>query len=158
MKRSRAWLIVTAVAFVAWIGYLIHVTQTGDRPSITLSRPQLLVSERVVIAHVTNRNGPVKVQEVIPAPTEIVKPGVEVKIKGLGDSLHKRLNDPHSLEWELPGDFIIPLQAVVPETDGTVTAEVTPLPPSPGLPHGRMIYPVTADTRAQLRNIPIGNR
>jgi hypothetical protein len=158
MKWARVKLIMATTAFVAWIGYLIFVTQTGDRPTITLSRPQFLVAEKAVIAHVTNKNAPVTIQELYPAGNGKIKVGDKVQVKHLADSLHKRLGDLNSPEWELPGDFIIPLWAIEPDKDGNWTAEVTPLPPSPGLPHGGMIYPVTPDTLAQLRSIPIGAR
>ena len=65
MRPSRVWLAVTALAFAAWIGYLIYLTQTADRPSIVLSRPQfknsvLLVSggrkgEGILISEVAAR-------------------------------------------------------------------------------------------------------
>jgi hypothetical protein len=157
MKWARVRLIVATTAFTAWIGYLIVVTQTGDRPSITLSRPQFIIAEKAVIAHVANKNAPVTIQEVYPADGGLIKPGSKVRVKDLAESLRKRLSDPNAPEWDLPGDFIIPLWAIDQDKEGTLTADVAPLPPSPGLPRGRMIYPVTPDTQAQLRSIPIGN-
>jgi hypothetical protein len=158
MKWARVKLIVATTAFVAWIGYLIFVTQSGDRPSITLSRPQFLVAEKAVIAHVPNKNAPVIIQEVYPLGNGKIKAGDKLQVKNLAESLHKRLNDPNAPQWELPGDFIIPLSAIERDKDGILTAEVTLLPPSPGLPRGWMIYPVTPDTLTQLRSLPIGAR
>lgn len=158
MKWARVRLIAATVAFVAWIGYLIFVTQSGDRPSITLSRPQFLVAENAVLAHIADRHAPITIQEVYAAGNGEFKAGAKVHVKNLADCLHRRLNDPNAPEWELPGDFIIPLWAIDRDKDGNLTAEVTPLPRSPGLPHGCMIYPVTPDTLAQLRSISIGAR
>ncbi|HMF13375.1 MAG TPA: hypothetical protein VKE94_13750, partial [Gemmataceae bacterium] len=58
-------------------------------------------------------------------------------------------------DWPVPGDFIIPLHGIVNGKDGW-RAEVVPLPPSPGSPHGPRIYPVTPGTLQEMRAIPIG--
>jgi hypothetical protein len=145
-------LAVASLAFAAWIGYLIYLTQTADRPSIVLSRPQFLYVECAVIAHLDNKDGPATVKEVVFGQKDKVHVGDSIEVKNLRDSFRKRLGDANASEWDVPNDFILPLQDLNGK-GGKWTAEVVPLPPSPGLPHGTLIYPVTPDTLEQLHAI-----
>lgn len=157
MRWLRIRLAVTALAFVAWIGYLIYLTQMADRPSIVLSRPQFLYAECVVIARVDRKEGPATVTRVVSCPNPKVQPGVTIDVKSLRDSFRKRLGEATGSEWDVRNDFIIPLQNLVEDKKaGKWAGEVVPLPPSPGLPRGTLIYPVTPDTLEQLHTIPIG--
>jgi hypothetical protein len=155
MRWSRVWLVVTATAFVAWIGYLVYVTQTIERPSTTLSRPQFLLAHDVVIGHVEKKDGLVTVKEVPYSADRKITAGDKIEVKNLRDSFRTRLGEANPPEWDVPADFIIPLWSVE-ETKSAAaqwSALITPLPPSAGLPHGALIYPVTPGTKDQLKAI-----
>jgi len=156
MKRSRLWLIVTALAFAGWIGYLFYLTRSVERPPVHLSHPQFQIAEAVVVAHLDDEDGPARVVEVAFDPGKNLLPGAEIHVANLRDSFHKWLDDGGSPEWDVPGDFILPLRRVNQARDGTWTAEVAPLPPSPGLLRGTRIYPKTPATMKELHAIPIG--
>jgi hypothetical protein len=149
MKRSRVWLAATGLAFAAWIGYLVYLTCQVERPSIVLSRPQFLISRDVVIAQV-KKDGSVKVEDVFVSKSGI-PPNAEVEVRNLRDSLHKWFKDGGDPDWELPGEFIIPLRDVNQDKAGKWSAEVVPLPPL-----DPRVYPVTPGTMEQLKAIPIG--
>ena len=107
----------------------------------------------MVVGHVEHKNGLVTVSEAFrganPAPA--IPVGAEIQVGNLRGSWHKWFNDGGPAEWELPGEFIIPLHNV--QLDGGKwSAEVAPLPPS----LSPRVYPVTRGTREQLEAIPIG--
>jgi len=156
MKLARAWPILTALAFAAWIGYLFYLTRGVEKPPIHLSRPQFQVAEAVVVAHLEDEESPVRALEVVFTTNDKLQPGAEIRIANLRNSFHKWLDDGGPPEWEVPGDFIVPLRMLHRRTDQTWTAEVVPLPPSPGLPHGTRIYPKTPATIKELHAIPVG--
>ncbi len=154
MKRSRLLLVVTTLAFAAWIGYLVYLTRTSERPSIVLSRPQFLTAEVIVIARLDSRDGTAQVKQVELDPGGKIKPGDTIRIKNLRESFRRRLDQLKAPEWDVPNDFILPLRDAEPGANAEEwTAEVAPLPPSPGLPQGAMIYPVTPSTMEQLQEI-----
>jgi hypothetical protein len=150
MKRSRFLLSAIGLAFAAWIGYLVYLTRQIERPPIVLSRPQFLVADVVVVGHVKNKNGPVTVSEALIGanPGNAVPVGAEIQVGNLHNSWHRWINDGGPDEWELPGEFIIPLRIVDGKGDKW-SAEVAPLPP----PLGPRVYPVTPGTMEQLRAI-----
>jgi hypothetical protein len=148
MKR-RPWLLAAAVALlVAWVGYLAYLALTASHPTV-LSRPQFLVADVWVIAHVDSPDQPVKVIEVVYA-----RPGGEGEKVDAGATL-----DPVNLcqckdGWKGEGRYILPLTWHKP-----IGYLVTPIPHSPGYPPGRdlppcRIYPDTPETRAQLDHLP----
>jgi hypothetical protein len=154
MKRSRVWLVVTGLAFAAWIGYLFYLTRQVDR--IILSRPQFLIAECVVIGRIDNKNGPVVVGEVFfRGACKKLHAGAKIEVDNLRQSLYNWTSQEAEAEWDLPGEFIIPLRSVELKDDKW-SAEVVPLPPSPGLQIGTRIYPRTQRTLEQLESIPIG--
>lgn len=157
MNRSRVWLAVTALSFAAWIGYLVFLTRGLEKPPIHLSHPQFQIAEVVIVAHVNDKAGPIAVTEVVFPADAKMQAGDEVQVRNLRNSFHKWLNDGGPAEWDVPNDFIIPLRDVSRQgKDGAWTAEVVPLPPSPGSPQGTRVYPVTPNTLKELHAIPIG--
>jgi hypothetical protein len=156
MKRSRAWLIVTALAFAAWIGYLFYLTRGVEKPPIHLSHPQFQLAEVVVVAHLDDKNGPVRVLEVVLSANNDLHPGAEIQVGNVRESFHKWLNDGGPPEWDVPGDFIVPLHALTKGKDDSWTAAVVPLPPRKDAPHETRIYPVTPGTMKELHAIPMG--
>jgi hypothetical protein len=159
MKRSRFLLSLTGTAFLAWIGYLVYQTTQIERPPIILSRPQFLAVKGVVIGRVDDKDGPVIVDEVFLAPPQVdLKVGAKLRVENLSGSLHNWTSERRDAEWEVPGEFIIPLHGFHFDPKGGMwEAVVVGFPPSPGLPLGTRIYPKTEGTMEQLRSIPIGN-
>ena len=64
MVFPKARLVVSAVLFLAWIGFLAYLV-ARTRDPVILSRPQLVVSSVVLIADVKEQSGR-------PAPTVAV--------------------------------------------------------------------------------------
>jgi hypothetical protein len=49
MKAAKVRLIITAVLFLAWVGYLVFLAATTTRP-VVLSRPQFLAADLYLVA------------------------------------------------------------------------------------------------------------
>jgi hypothetical protein len=149
---NKLRLIVAALLFVGWIGWLAYLVSITRDPVI-LSRPQLLVSDLCIVAEVGEEKG---------------SPAAEVTVRKVvwyGDAKDKDLSritvvDLPSLGleqgFEGPREYIIPLRKI-----GTKKAMyvVTALPPSPGYipPPGssdKRIYPATPDALRQLEEFP----
>jgi hypothetical protein len=167
-------LLLTALLFVGWLGYLGYLVATrpltvddfrqrfwdGGQP-LVLSRPQLLVSDLDVIAHVDDPTKPVVVREVLyPAGEQKVLPGNSITVANLGDCRPppREAGQPAPADWTGPGDYLLPLLRW---TEGGETRyKVAPTPPSPGYPPQRglepgppRIYPDKPQTRAQYSQI-----
>jgi hypothetical protein len=155
MRRSRLLLILTGTAFLAWIGYLVYQTMQFERPPIILSRPQFLAVKGVIIGRVTDKDEPVTVDEVVLAPPQVnLKVGAKLRVDNLSGSLHNWTSARPDAEWDMPGEFIIPLHGFHFDPKGDMwEAVVVGLPPSPGLPVGTRVYPKTEATMEQLRSI-----
>jgi hypothetical protein len=133
MVFPKARLVVSAVLFVVWIGFLAFLVVRTRNPVI-LSRPQLEAASVVVLADVTLQDGG-------PAPTVTVKkvvwpldkehvslPGTKLAVDGLADVGREQ-------GWTgEPGEYLLPLT----KRDGGY--EVTPIPLSPGYPHNPPRY------------------
>jgi hypothetical protein len=146
--RRRALLALTVVMFLLWIGYLAFLAASTRQP-VVLSRPQLLVSNLVVIATLTG--GPdhpeptVTVNDVVWAgdPADKAKTHAKIAVQNLEGVGPEQ-------GWEGPGDYIL---ALTQQRDGTFA--VTPVPPSPGYPQTDRIriYRATERTRQRLGEI-----
>jgi hypothetical protein len=156
MKRPhRALLILTGVLFLGWIGFLAYQAFTLPRPNIVLSRPQFLVADLWVIAHIDSTDEPITVKECVYAAEGEEKPadGATLKVANLADCkklirTSKNEIEPHD-EFTGPGDYIVPLSRTI---RGYV---VTSVPHVPGLAvYGPHIYPLTPETRARLGQMP----
>jgi hypothetical protein len=143
----QARAIVAAVLFLGWLAFLVYlVTRTDEM--IVVSRPQILVSDVVVVAQVRDQGGQagsaVAVKEVVSFkhPKDARLAGADIKVADL-----PKLG--LSYGYAGPGDYILPL----------VHADdyrVTPLPTVPGFvptPGEVRIYRATADTLAQVRDV-----
>jgi hypothetical protein len=175
MKLAAGRLLLTAVLFLGWLGYLGYLvicrphTPGGllgafeGRP-LTLSRPQFLVSTFDVVAEVSGEKGEkVVVKEVLfPKSKAPVKPGDEIHVdnidrcRPLSDPLAKVTNPPP--DYSGPGDYLLPLQPL--DADGAHRFEVVPTPPSPGFPTSQgvnpgppRLYPATPQMRAEYDQI-----
>jgi hypothetical protein len=156
MKRPHpAFLILTGVLFLAWIGYLAYQAITLPRPNIVLSRPQFLVADLWVVAHIESPDDPVTVKECVYAAEGEEKPadGSTLKVGGLADCKKTVRTSKNEIEtreeFTGPGDYILPL------TRGSGGYFVTPIPHMTGLTqYGPHIYPLTPETRARLAEMP----
>jgi hypothetical protein len=162
MKPARLRLVVTAVLFIGWIGYLIFlVVESRQSPTgkpIVLSRPQLLVSDFDFIGYVEDAESKVKVTEVIYPRSEQEWRDQKITVTNLGQCKRR----PHAFEKSDdvkpdltgPGLYILPLRKA---SGGPSVFEVVLTPPSPSgsnlRPGPPRIYPLTKETRAQLEQI-----
>src|SRR5262249_22764782 len=148
-----------------WLGYLAYLVVTTPREPVVLSRPQFLVADLVVIARVDGFTEPVVIEEVISAGgAEAENLPKKIKVINLamcGPPAHLQ-KKPGQKDFTGPGRYILPLRvATTKKGDDVVTeyfvAETPPAPgyPSPGPPRSGppRIYPLTAETRAQLRHM-----
>ncbi len=154
MVFPKARLVVSAILFLAWIGFLAFLVFRTRNPVI-LSRPQLNVADLVVLAEIAEKDGSpadtVAVQKVVFARAEAVNglTGSKLVIVGLSE-----IGRPHG--WDGAGLYIVPL------SKKNEKYEVTALPPSPGYPpiggqrtpvKDRRIYRATPDALEQLKQI-----
>lgn len=174
MKLAVERLILAAVLFLGWLGYLGYlVICRPHAPSgllgafegrpLTLSRPQFLVSTLDVVAEVSGEKGEtVLVKEVLFPPSSPLKPGTEIRVenidqcRSLSDPLAKTADPP--LDYSGPGLYLLPLQAV--DAKDLHRYQVVPVPPSPGFAtvpgaHSELlrIYPAIAEMLAEYREI-----
>jgi len=120
----RGRLLLLTLLFLAWIGYLGYlVSQTRD--TIVLSRPQFLVSNRVALVRLTEKNGtPSPEAEIV----ETLKPQKDGDLpKALTLSELPYIDARHG--WRGPGEYLIPLTSLV-----GANMHITPIPMSPGFP------------------------
>ena len=175
MKRAVERLILTAVLFLGWLGYLGYLVMCRPhtpggllgafegRP-LTLSRPQFLISSLDVVADVSGEKGDkVIVKEVLyPQSNPSVKPGDEIQVENIGrcrpmpDPLAK--NDNPLQDYTGADLYLLPLQVI--EGAGPRRFEVVPTPPSPGFPPSSgvtfgppRIYPATPEMLAEYREM-----
>lgn len=175
MKLAAERLILTAVLFLGWLGYLTYLvvcrphTPSGllgafeGRP-LTLSRPQFLVSTLDVVAEVSGAKGAkVIVKEVLfPKSNAPVKPGEEIHVENidrcrpLPDPLAKDANP--APDYSGPGEYLLALQPL--DANDAHRYEVVPTPPSPGFPTSQgvnlglpRLYPATKEMLAEYRQI-----
>jgi hypothetical protein len=158
MKPATARLLLAAVLFVSWLGYLAYLVLSATWPTvarrppiIVLSRPQFLVSTLDVIAEVgvrsDGRPDPVVSDVEVHWPPDTPAPkGGSLRITNLPEITA-------SEGWQGAGRYILPLVR-----DGEAY-RLVPIPPSPGYdPEGRVnrsrIYPATPQALEQLRQIP----
>ncbi|HEY1861965.1 MAG TPA: hypothetical protein VGG61_16505 [Gemmataceae bacterium] len=148
MDRRKALLAVAVVLFVGWMAYLIQLALT-HRHSTVISRPQILVSQVVVVAHIEGDHSPneeATIEQVLFPEKEVegVKGGEILRIANLPQS---------TKNWTGAGDYLLPLEKVA---DGFL---VTSIPRSPGfLPAGSnsqpLIYRWTHEIEEQFKHVP----
>jgi hypothetical protein len=176
MKSAVFRLVLAALLFFGWIGWLAYLTTTLSH-SVVLSRPQLLVSDLAVIAQVDSDG------------SDDSRPGATVDVREVAwsrdgkdkDLEGKSISVPNLPEisredgWEGPGRYLIPLVKKQAGADGATQYSVPGIPSSPGFPHGKdrrragtsgarggrrtdpRIYRATDDALRQLENIRQGH-
>jgi hypothetical protein len=143
----RARAVVAAVLFIGWLCFLVYLVSRTDE-LVVVSRPQVLVSDVVVVAEVRDQAG---------------QPDANVTVKRVLFKLPKdaRLAGTQITLAELPevgaaygytgaGDYVL---ALVHAEDGY---RLTPLPTVPGFvpfPGEVRIYRATPDALAQVREV-----
>lgn len=149
----RARLAVAAVLFVGWLGILLMLV-LKTRDPVILSRPQLLVSNVVIVAQVQDRQGAdatVTVKEILwSADTDdALAVGEAIEVQNLTGT---------PSGWQGAQQYILPL--IKSKSATGVSYQLTPLPIVPGYhpkadPDVRdvRVYPVTADALAQWREL-----
>jgi len=141
MKSAKLRLILAAVAFFAWIGFLLYLVLATRHP-VVLSRPQFLISTFDVIARVDSLDDPEVSIESVHWPAGEDRQGEKIKV----------LNLSHCDGFDGPGDYILPLQPL------GKFYQVVPTPRSPGFEPGRQgnrprIYRATPETLQELEEI-----
>jgi hypothetical protein len=149
MKGAALRLMLAAVLFAGWLGYLAYLAVTAAHP-IVLSRAQFQVSGLDVIAQIDATDSrPTSIVRVIEVPW----PAAEKKLKGQTLAVQ---NLDLCEGWQGPGEYILPLSVV------GENYEVTATPRSPGYPPARVpgersvlprIYPLTSQTARQFDEI-----
>jgi hypothetical protein len=174
MKPQAQRLLLTAILFVGWLGYLSYLvvcrphTPDGLRGAfegrpVTLSRPQLLVSALDVIAEVSGEKGEkVIVKEVLYPKNPPVKAGDTIQVEHIdlchpvADPVARDFTPPP--DYNGPGDYLLPMQPR--EKEDGQHYQVVPTPPSPGFLSSSgvsagppRIYPATQGIRAEYQQI-----
>jgi hypothetical protein len=150
MRPVVARLVVFAVLFVGWLGYLFYLVQLGK--PVVLSRPQFLVSQYDVIATVEGADR-VKVKEVLDSPADEaakLKAQGELKVVNLeGCKVAAPEGEKEAVFSEelKSGTYLLPLR---PAADGSY--EVVPASTVARFGPPR-IYPDTPQVRAEYRKI-----
>jgi hypothetical protein len=174
VKPPAIRLLLTAVLFAGWLGYLTYlvlcrphapgglVGAFEGRP-VTLSRPQFLVSMLDVVAKLEDEKGEtIVIKEVLyPKEGAAVQTGQTIRVENIKDC--RPLPDPESKaspppDYTGPGEYLLPLQFH--EKNGKKRFEVVPIPPSPGFPPQHndsagppRIYPYNESIEAEYRQI-----
>jgi hypothetical protein len=154
MRPAVVRLLVAALLFAGWLGYLIYLVATLPRTPagtpLVLSRPQILVSDLDVVAEVKGLKDPIKIVEVLYPASEKGLEGKEITVTNLKDCKPlPRAEQKAEVKEDYagPGQYLLPLRKVGDGPD----YEVTPTPASPGYPPSGMrlgpprIYPLLTE-------------
>jgi hypothetical protein len=150
---KRLFLVVTAAAFLAWLGWLAYtVARAGTVPIV--SRAQLTAATDLIVAKVTlAQDGPpqtkVKVVQVVSG--DHAKPGTEIEIDNIRSAKVQKGKD--RVNPEEGHEYFIPVMFA----GGRY--RVAGLPDSPGYKDQAnpfpVIYPWVEEVKVQLRTLGI---
>lgn len=154
-------LLLAAVLFVAWLGYLGYLIATRPVTAagapLVLSRPQIMTSEIDIVAEIDDLNGQVTVRQVLYPADAPVKAGDRLTVHRLADARGPVRYTGHVPPPDWSADvrlYLVPLRASLFDKG---RYEVAAVPPSPGFHLGRepllRIYPATGEALAQYRRI-----
>ena len=169
MKLLKGRLVLTAVLFVGWLGYLWYLVETRPLTAtgvpLVLSRPQIMTSRIDIIADVSDTKGEVVVEQVLFQPRGLgdgrLQKGDKIEILDLDRCrpLPRRQNEKTPDDFTSPGQYLIPLRKSK-RKEGAY--EVVPIPTSPGFNAKGMdddgkrpvrIYPYTKEAEEQYFQI-----
>ena len=151
MRPAVVRLLVAALLFAGWVGYLVYLVVTTA--PLVLSRPQILVSDLDVVAEVksTSAKDPVKIVTVLYPDSEKGLEGKEITVTNLDQCKPLPRADQKEVEvrpdYSGPGQYLLPLRKVGDGPD----YEVVPTPASPGYPPNGLrlgpprIYPLLSE-------------
>jgi hypothetical protein len=149
MMSPKARLVLAASLFIAWIGWLVYLVVQSRNPVI-LSRPQFLVTDLYVTAHLTADDGKpsalAMIDEVLWAAPGRDKPakGTQIEVARLSKCGPKQ-------GWQGKGLYLLPLSPAIPPR----IYRLVSIPPSPGYsarePDDLRIYAATEDALRQVR-------
>jgi len=149
MKVAHVRLVVAAVLFLGWIGWLVYLV-IHSHDEVILSRPQFLVADLWVIAHIGAEEGR-------PAKAVTIREDVwSAKGKKLAEEVIEVVDLPEidaSMGWDGPGDYILALTFHTGKQREYY--RITALPPSPGFVErgDKRIYRATGEARVQLNGL-----
>jgi hypothetical protein len=161
MKGARVRFFVVAGLFVLWLGYLAYLVAVTPREPVLLCRPQFLIADVVVLAHVDAVDKPIRVEEVFwaPAGDESKLAGATLPVSNLAACApprHLRKTSDQK-DFAGPGTYILPLRESKLGETGYAVAATPPAPgypaagpPEPGPPR---LYSATPEARFQLGQI-----
>jgi hypothetical protein len=138
MRPAVVRLLVAALLFAGWLGYLVYLVVTFPRTpagtALVLSRPQILVSDLDIIGEVKGTDQPVKVVTVLYPDAEKGLEGQEITVTNLDQC--KPLPRPEQKDAPVPADYSGPGLYLLPLRKPAEGADyaVTPTPRSPGYP------------------------
>jgi hypothetical protein len=146
-------LVLAAVLFAAWMGYLGYLVYTLPKPvsnmPVVLSRPQFLVSDLDVIGDIDLKEGTVAVRKVLYSRGgNLPDFGTPIKVINLAD-VTPGLTGKSNLK-----NCLLPLQV---HLQDNVTCRITPIPKSPGFERSEVhIYPANPETLAEYDSLQKG--
>lgn len=152
--KPAAWrLVVTALLFFGWIGYLGYLVAETRNP-IILSRPQFLVSSLDVVA---TRNGPdsFHIDEVLyPTAKKDERLGKTITVDNLkGCLVYSARTGGQPVPADEGRKYLLPLDVVK-----GANVRVVPTPPSPGYQTGPpRIYPFDNAVLSEYRTLKKGD-
>ncbi|HBI42969.1 MAG TPA: hypothetical protein DDY78_08940 [Planctomycetales bacterium] len=150
--KPAAWrLVITAVLFAGWIGYLGYLV-AATRNSIVLSRPQFLVSGLDVIATRKGDDSFLVDEVLYPADKNEEWRGKTIVVRNL--KACQIFYSDRSGGVPVPADedrkYLLPL-----DIEEGANARVVPTPPSPGYKTGPpRIYPFDTAVLNEYRTVP----
>jgi len=161
--KPAAWrLVVTAVLFLAWVGYLAYLALVARNP-VVLSRPQFLVSELHVLATRDGGDAFVVNDVLWPSDKKEEWQGKKIVVENLKDCQTWSAADRwHKAPPPEGQKVLMPLSPAGPAKDGA-DFDVSPIPASPGYPPPgargagagpARIYPADSEVLSQYNSIP----
>ena len=127
MKKSRAFLVITALAFFGWLGWLGYLAFDKAKPAV-VSRSQVLAATHFVVVKITlDREG-------WPTPDVQVVQDLRPKAAPLGGKIRVRNlktgrmpGQSYPPDWKPDVEYLLPLTRVSEDE-----FELTGQPPAPG--------------------------
>ena len=155
MDRRKILLLSTLVLFVGWLAYLIllglshHPPWTQEHPTV-ISRPQILVSQLIVVAHLDGEGAPKEELKV----TQVLFSTVDKAGINEGETIRVPNLPSCTKNWSGAGEYLVPLE--MGNENGYV---VTSIPRSPGFnvlgSHAQpLIYRWTQEIEEQFQQVP----
>jgi hypothetical protein len=150
MSKARLRLIIAAVLFCGWLGFLAFLAATASQPVI-LSRPQFLGADAHVVVQLTGGETPdnaATIERVFWSHEEdsALKDGLEIDIMGL-EICHSEQG------WQGPGAYLLPLKKGMNNSYHLYPVPITPGYSPKDFFERFRIYPATSEALRQLQQL-----